>query len=76
MCFIFSPIHDIHDVFDFWVFDQDQNCEKEFLGRVCVPILRCANGEVKTYLLKDRKLKEKAKGSLTVQISYIFNPVS
>lgn len=72
---LFSAIHDIHDVFDFWVFDQDQKDEKEFLGRACIPLLRCKNGEKQTYCLKDRKLKNKAKGTITVQISYIFNPV-
>nr|CAB3263705.1 multiple C2 and transmembrane domain-containing protein 1-like [Phallusia mammillata] len=69
------PVRDIHDVFEILLFDQDKDSEKEFLGRVSIPILRARNGEQCSYVLKDRKLKDRTKGTVTIQINYIFNPV-
>uniref|UniRef100_H2Y6V8 C2 domain-containing protein n=1 Tax=Ciona savignyi TaxID=51511 RepID=H2Y6V8_CIOSA len=70
-----SPIRDIHDVFDICIFDSDNVTDREFLGRVAIPILRGVNGVERTYALKDRKLKERTKGTVTIQISYIYNPI-
>uniref|UniRef100_H2Y6V6 C2 domain-containing protein n=1 Tax=Ciona savignyi TaxID=51511 RepID=H2Y6V6_CIOSA len=69
------PIRDIHDVFDICIFDSDNVTDREFLGRVAIPILRGVNGVERTYALKDRKLKERTKGTVTIQISYIYNPI-
>ncbi|XP_076800137.1 multiple C2 and transmembrane domain-containing protein 1-like [Clavelina lepadiformis] len=69
------PVCDIHDVFEITVYDEDSENEKDFLGKIVIPILSCNNGDTHTYTLKDKKLKEKTKGTITVQISYIFNQV-
>uniref|UniRef100_H2Y6V2 C2 domain-containing protein n=1 Tax=Ciona savignyi TaxID=51511 RepID=H2Y6V2_CIOSA len=42
---------------------------------IAIPILRGVNGVERTYALKDRKLKERTKGTVTIQISYIYNPI-
>jgi len=67
------PILDIHDVFELYVYDADDGDQKDFLGRVSIPILSCENGKTKTYELKDIKLNKKEKGSITVKINYIYN---
>ena len=60
----------------FTVMDEDRDGESDFLGKVAVPLLRAANGVEKTYTLKDKKLLFRSKGTITVQITLIYNKVS
>jgi len=69
------PILDIHDAFEFLVYDADNLEGRDFLGRVSIPILEARNGMKETYNLKNFKLNGDAKGSISVQINYIYNPL-
>nr|XP_026694109.1 multiple C2 and transmembrane domain-containing protein 1-like isoform X2 [Ciona intestinalis] len=69
------PIKDVHDVFELFIFDSDNVTDREFLGRASIPLLNAVNGEEHVYALKDRKLRERTKGNVTIQISYIYNPI-
>ncbi|XP_077969220.1 multiple C2 and transmembrane domain-containing protein 1-like isoform X2 [Styela clava] len=68
------PIKDVHDVLDFTVYDEDKDEKNDFLGRLAIPLLRVKNGVEKTYVLKDGKLLNKSKGTITIQVTFIFNP--
>ena len=54
---------DINSVLEVTVYDEDRDHRVEFLGKVAIPLLRIRNGQKKWYVLKDRKLRSRAKGS-------------
>lgn len=50
-------------VLEVTVFDEDRDHKVEFLGRVVIPLLRIHNNEKRWYVLKDKKVYTRAKGS-------------
>lgn len=39
VCFLFSPVKDIHDVLEVTVFDEDGDKPPDFLGKIAIPLL-------------------------------------
>lgn len=66
-------VKDIHSVLEVTVFDEDRDKKVEFLGKVCIPLLKIKPGERKWYALKDKKLMHKTKGSILLEMDLIFN---
>ena len=70
---------DIHSVLEVTVFDEDRDYSFEFLGTVHIPLLKILNGQKKWYILKDSKLRSKAKGNnprILMELNVVWNPVS
>ncbi|XP_056876215.1 multiple C2 and transmembrane domain-containing protein 2-like isoform X1 [Takifugu flavidus] len=73
---VFSlPVRDIHDVLVVTVFDEDGDKAPDFLGKTAVPLLSIRNGQAITYPLKKEDLGGLSKGSITLELEVIFNPV-
>ncbi|XP_011607838.2 multiple C2 and transmembrane domain-containing protein 2 isoform X1 [Takifugu rubripes] len=73
---VFSlPVRDIHDVLVVTVFDEDGDKAPDFLGKAAVPLLSIRNGQAITYPLKKEDLGGLSKGSITLELEVIFNPV-
>lgn len=68
-------ITDIHAILEVSVLDEDKNKVFEFLGKVAIPLLKVQNGKRKLYALKDKKLAQRTKGSIELEIDVIYNPV-
>lgn len=68
-------VKDIHSVLEVTVFDEDRDKKVEFLGKVCIPLLKIKPGERKWYALKDKKLMRKTKGSILLEMDLIFNHI-
>lgn len=78
---------DIHTCLEITVYDEDPNNKFEFLGKVAIPLLtvrlqsifplkkQIRNGERRWYALKDRKLVQRAKGHILVELDVIWNPI-
>ena len=61
------------------VFDEDRDYSFDFLGTVHIPLLKILDGQKKWYILKDSKLRSKAKGNnarILMELNVIWNPVS
>lgn len=69
---------DINSVLEVTVYDEDRDHRFEFLGTVSIPLLRIQNGLRKWYVLKDRKLRARAKGNnpqILLELNIIWNEV-
>ncbi|KAL0977999.1 hypothetical protein UPYG_G00164490 [Umbra pygmaea] len=69
------PIKDIHDVLEVTVFDDDGDKAPDFLGKVAIPLLSIQNGKQICYLLKKHDLGGLSKGTISLEMEVIFNPV-
>uniref|UniRef100_A0AAX7SCT0 C2 domain-containing protein n=1 Tax=Astatotilapia calliptera TaxID=8154 RepID=A0AAX7SCT0_ASTCA len=65
------PVKDIHDVLVVTIFDEDGDKAPDFLGKVAIPL-----GQQIAFPLKKEDLGELSKGSITLELEVIFNPVS
>ena len=57
------PIGDIHSVLQISVYDEDKNHKYEFLGKLAVPLLNIESGKKRWFALRDKKLRDRAKGN-------------
>ncbi|XP_068596423.1 multiple C2 and transmembrane domain-containing protein 2 [Brachionichthys hirsutus] len=69
------PVKDIHEVLVVTVFDEDGDKAPDFLGRVAIPLLSIGSGQQIAFPLKKEKLGTTSKGSITLELEVIFNPV-
>uniref|UniRef100_A0A3Q2TX56 Multiple C2 and transmembrane domain-containing protein 2 n=1 Tax=Fundulus heteroclitus TaxID=8078 RepID=A0A3Q2TX56_FUNHE len=69
------PVKDIHDVLMVSVFDDDGDKAPDFLGKVAIPLLSIHNRQRLVCLLKKEDLARLSKGSITLELEVIFNPV-
>ncbi|KAM8763147.1 multiple C2 and transmembrane domain-containing protein 2 isoform 1-T1 [Acanthopagrus schlegelii] len=69
------PVKDIHDVLVVNVFDEDGDKAPDFLGKVAIPLLSIRRGQQITFPLKKEDLGGLSKGSITLELEVIFNPV-
>lgn len=73
-----SNVKDINSVLEVTVYDEDRDHRFEFLGTVVIPLLRIQNGQKKWYVLKDRKLRARAKGTnpqILLELNVVWNEV-
>uniref|UniRef100_A0A3Q0RC70 Multiple C2 and transmembrane domain containing 2 n=1 Tax=Amphilophus citrinellus TaxID=61819 RepID=A0A3Q0RC70_AMPCI len=70
------PVKDIHDVLVVTIFDEDGDKAPDFLGKVAIPLLSIRRGQQIAFPLKKEDLGELSKGSITLELEVIFNPVS
>ncbi|KAK7160158.1 hypothetical protein R3I93_007961 [Phoxinus phoxinus] len=69
------PIKDIHDVLVLTVYHDDGDKAPDFLGKVAIPLLTVSNGQQITRMLKNNNLSRATKGSITVELDVLYNPV-
>lgn len=69
------PVKDIHDVLMLTVYDEDGDKAPDFLGKVAVPLLWIRGGQQITLPLLKQDLSGLSKGSITLELEAIFNPV-
>lgn len=69
------PVKDIHDVLVVTVFDEDGDKAPDFLGKVAVPLLSIRSRQLIALPLKKEDLGGLTKGSITLELEVIFNPV-
>ncbi|XP_051512806.1 multiple C2 and transmembrane domain-containing protein 2-like [Myxocyprinus asiaticus] len=69
------PIKDIHDVLVLTVYHDDGDKAPDFLGKVAIPLLSVSNGQQITRMLKNNNLSRAAKGSITLELDVIYNPI-
>ncbi|XP_072237120.1 multiple C2 and transmembrane domain-containing protein 2-like isoform X1 [Leuresthes tenuis] len=69
------PVKDIHDVLVVTLFDDDGDKAPDFLGRVAIPLLSIRRGQQTAFPLKKEDLGGLSKGSITLELQLIFNPV-
>ncbi|CAI5646204.1 unnamed protein product [Oreochromis niloticus] len=69
------PVKDIHDVLVVTIFDEDGDKAPDFLGKVAIPLLLIRRGQQIAFPLKKEDLGELSKGSITLELEVIFNPV-
>ncbi|XP_073320106.1 multiple C2 and transmembrane domain-containing protein 2-like isoform X1 [Pagrus major] len=69
------PVKDVHDVLVVTVFDEDGDKAPDFLGKVAIPLLSIRRGQQITFPLKKEDLGGLSKGSITLELEVIFNPV-
>ncbi|XP_062418049.1 multiple C2 and transmembrane domain-containing protein 2-like isoform X3 [Pungitius pungitius] len=69
------PVKDIHDVLVVTIFDEDGDKAPDFLGKVAIPLLSIRRGQQITFPLKKEDLGGLSKGSITLELKVIFNPV-
>ncbi|XP_007549154.1 multiple C2 and transmembrane domain-containing protein 2 isoform X1 [Poecilia formosa] len=69
------PVRDIHEVLMVSVFDDDGDKAPDFLGKVAIPLLSIQNRRRVVYMLKKEDLGRLLKGSITLELEVIFNPV-
>ncbi|CAJ0575544.1 unnamed protein product, partial [Mesorhabditis spiculigera] len=72
--FIFS-VRDIHTCLEVTVYDEDPNNKFEFLGRVSIPLITIRNCEKKWFALKDKKLMNRVRGDILLELDLIWNPI-
>ncbi|XP_052794649.1 multiple C2 and transmembrane domain-containing protein 1-like isoform X4 [Mya arenaria] len=68
-------VKDIHSVLEMTIYDEDRDKKVEFLGRVAIPLLRIRPGEKRWYALKDKKLIHRTKGSILLELDFIYNHI-
>ncbi|KAM8876126.1 multiple C2 and transmembrane domain-containing protein 2-like isoform 2-T2 [Synchiropus picturatus] len=68
------PVRDVHEALVVTVFDDDGDKPPDFLGKVAVPLLSVRKGQV-WYGLKKEDLSRPSKGSISLELELIFNPV-
>ncbi|KAA0714927.1 Multiple C2 and transmembrane domain-containing protein 2 [Triplophysa tibetana] len=69
------PIKDIHDVLVLTIYHDDGDKAPDFLGKVAIPLLSISNGQQITKMLKNKNLSRAVKGSTTLELNVIYNPV-
>ncbi|XP_072551589.1 multiple C2 and transmembrane domain-containing protein 2 [Salminus brasiliensis] len=69
------PIRDIHEVLELTVFGEDGDKARGFLGKVTIPLLTVSNGQQITSFLKKEDLTGPSKGSITLEMNVVYNPV-
>uniref|UniRef100_A0A4W6G3B5 Multiple C2 domains, transmembrane 2b n=1 Tax=Lates calcarifer TaxID=8187 RepID=A0A4W6G3B5_LATCA len=69
------PVKDIHDVLVVTIFDEDGDKAPDFLGKVAIPLLSIRRGQQIAFPLKKEDLGGLSKGSITLELDVIFNPV-
>nr|XP_020472827.1 multiple C2 and transmembrane domain-containing protein 2-like isoform X1 [Monopterus albus] len=69
------PVKDIHDVLVVTILDDDGDKAPDFLGKVAIPLLSIRRGQQVTLSLKKEDLGGLSKGSITLELDVIFNPV-
>ncbi|XP_060890843.1 multiple C2 and transmembrane domain-containing protein 2 isoform X1 [Labrus mixtus] len=69
------PVKDIHDVLMVTIFDEDGDKAPDFLGKVAIPLLSIRSGQQTVYPLKKEDLGGLSKGTITLELEVIFNPV-
>ncbi|XP_058485330.1 multiple C2 and transmembrane domain-containing protein 2-like isoform X2 [Solea solea] len=69
------PVKDIHDVLVVTIFDEDGDKAPDFLGKVIIPLLSIRTGQQIAYPLKKEDLSGLSKGSITLELEVIYNPV-
>uniref|UniRef100_A0A6Q2Z1J3 C2 domain-containing protein n=1 Tax=Esox lucius TaxID=8010 RepID=A0A6Q2Z1J3_ESOLU len=69
------PVKDIHDVLELTIFDEDGDKAPDFLGKVAIPLLSIHNGQQICCPLKKEDLGGLSKGSISLEMELIFNPV-
>ncbi|KAF1392383.1 hypothetical protein PFLUV_G00027280 [Perca fluviatilis] len=69
------PVKDIHEVLVVTIFDEDGDKAPDFLGKVAIPLLSIRRGQQIAYPLKKEDLGGLSKGSITLELQVIFNPV-
>ncbi|XP_051953305.1 multiple C2 and transmembrane domain-containing protein 2 isoform X2 [Xyrauchen texanus] len=69
------PIKDIHDVLVLTVYQDDGDKAPDFLGKVAIPLLSVSNGQQITRMLKNNNLSRAAKGSITLELDVMYNPI-
>ncbi|XP_053287662.1 multiple C2 and transmembrane domain-containing protein 2 isoform X2 [Pleuronectes platessa] len=69
------PVKDIHEALVVTIFDEDGDKAPDFLGKVAIPLLLIRQGQQVTFPLKKEDLGGLSKGSITLQLDVIFNPV-
>uniref|UniRef100_A0A8C2JS10 Multiple C2 domains, transmembrane 2a n=1 Tax=Cyprinus carpio TaxID=7962 RepID=A0A8C2JS10_CYPCA len=70
------PIKDIHDVLVLTVYHDDGDKAPDVLGKVAIPLLTVSNGQQITRTLKNNNLSRTTKGSITLELNVLYNPVS
>ncbi|CAG2175855.1 unnamed protein product, partial [Oppiella nova] len=68
-------VKDIHSVLEITVYDEDRDKKVEFLGKVAIPLLKIKNNEKKWFGLKDKKLLNRAKGQILLEMNVYYNKV-
>ncbi|XP_061591263.1 LOW QUALITY PROTEIN: multiple C2 and transmembrane domain-containing protein 2-like [Cololabis saira] len=68
------PVKDIHDILVVTIFDDDGDKAPDFLGKVAIPLLSIRRGQ-QMFPLKKEDLGRLSKGSITLELEVIFNPV-
>ncbi|XP_063053552.1 multiple C2 and transmembrane domain-containing protein 2 [Engraulis encrasicolus] len=74
MVFTF-PIKDVHEVLFLTVYNDEKDKAPESLGKVAVPLLWIADGQTVTRQLKKDDLSGPSKGTITLEMELIYNPV-
>ncbi|CAK6967412.1 multiple C2 and transmembrane domain-containing protein 2 isoform X1 [Scomber scombrus] len=69
------PVKDIHDVLVVTIFDDDGDKAPDFLGKVAISLLSIRRGQQIVFPLKKEDLGGLSKGSITLELEVIFNPV-
>ncbi|XP_067090732.1 multiple C2 and transmembrane domain-containing protein 2 [Osmerus mordax] len=69
------PIKDIHEVLELTVFDENTDKSTNFLGKVAIPLLFVPNGQQVSYQLKKEDLGRPSKGTITLVMEVIYNPI-
>lgn len=69
------PVKDIHDILMLTVYDEDGDKAPDFLGKVAVPLLWIRGGQQITLPLLKQDLSGLSKGSITLELEAIFNPI-
>ncbi|KAJ8248801.1 hypothetical protein GJAV_G00227900 [Gymnothorax javanicus] len=69
------PVKDINDALEVTVYDDDGDKAPDFLGKVAIPLLSIHNGEQIPYILKRDDLLRPFKGSVTLELEVLYNPV-
>ncbi|KAM9765330.1 multiple C2 and transmembrane domain-containing protein 2-like isoform 1-T2 [Menidia menidia] len=69
------PIRDIHDALVVTLFDDDGDKAPDFLGKLAIPLLSIRRGQQIAFPLKKEDLGGLSKGSITLELDLIFNPV-
>uniref|UniRef100_A0AAY4EY33 C2 domain-containing protein n=1 Tax=Denticeps clupeoides TaxID=299321 RepID=A0AAY4EY33_9TELE len=70
------PVKDIHDALEITVFDEDGDKAPDFLGKISIPLLSIHNGQQITCPLRKDDLEKLTKGTISLELEVIFNPVS
>ncbi|KAL4227592.1 Multiple C2 and transmembrane domain-containing protein 2 [Mactra antiquata] len=68
-------VKDIHTCLEITVYDEDRDKKVEFLGKCAIPLLRIKPREKRWYALKDKKLIHRSKGSILLEMDFVYNHV-